>query len=62
MLDTRHGGVVIDCAGSRRVTFDAGMEIGRKDFGLDWGGTAGRAVIGDAVSVKIHLEAVEVLP
>jgi len=59
VLDARYGGTTTDGAGTRRATFDAETEVSRRDFGLDWGGTAGRAVIGEAVSVKIHLEAVE---
>lgn len=59
VLDARYGGTATDGAGSRRATFDADAEISRNGFGLDWGGTASRAVIGDTVSIKIHLEAVE---
>lgn len=59
ILDARYGGTTTDGAGSRRATFDAETEINRKGFGVDWGGTASRAVIGDTVSIKIHLEAVE---
>lgn len=59
VLEARYGGSTTDGAGTRRATFDARTEIRRRDFGLDWGGTAGRAVIGDPVSVKIRLEAVQ---
>jgi polyisoprenoid-binding protein YceI len=59
VLDARYGGTTTDGAGTRRATFDAETHVSRKDFGLDWGGKAGRAVVGDTVSVKIHLEAVE---
>jgi polyisoprenoid-binding protein YceI len=59
VLDARYGGTTTDGAGARRATFDAETDVSRKDFGLDWGGTAGRAVVGDTVNVKIHLEAVE---
>jgi len=59
VLDARYGGRTTDGSGTRRATFDAETKVSRKDFGVDWGGTASRAVIGDTVSIKIHLEAVE---
>lgn len=62
VLGARYGGTTTDGAGTRRATFDAETEVGRTGFEPDWGGTAGRAVIGDPVSINIHLEAVEQSP
>jgi polyisoprenoid-binding protein YceI len=57
-LDVWYKGESIHGAAERRATFEAETELSRGEFGVDWGGTAGRAVIGDVVSVKLHLEAV----
>lgn len=58
VLDVRYKGQNIDGAGTRRATFEAETELSREEFGIDWGGTPGRAVIGDTVTVKLYLEAV----
>lgn len=58
VLDVQYKEHSIDAYGTHRATFEAETELSREEFGIDWGGTAGRAVIGDAVTVKLHLEAV----
>jgi polyisoprenoid-binding protein YceI len=58
VLDVRYKDHNIDVSGTHRAVFEASTELSRKEFGIDWRGTAGQAVIGDAVSVKLHLEAV----
>jgi len=58
VLDVQYKDHNVDGLGTHRATFEAETELSREEFGIDWGGTAGRAVIGDAVSVKLHLEAV----
>lgn len=58
VLDVQYKDHNIDGAGTHRATFEAETELSREEFGIDWGGTPGQAVIGDAVTVKLHLEAV----
>lgn len=58
VLEVQYKDHNVDGLGTHRATFEAETELSREEFGIDWGGTAGRPVIGDAVSVKLHLEAV----
>jgi polyisoprenoid-binding protein YceI len=58
MLDVRYKDHSIDGSGTHRAVFEAETELSREEFGIDWGGTPGRAVIGDEVTVKLYLEAV----
>ena len=59
-LDVQYKDHSVDGAGTHRAVFDAKTELSREEFGIDWGGTPGQVVIGDAVSVRLHLEAVRV--
>jgi polyisoprenoid-binding protein YceI len=58
VLDVRYKGESVHGPAERRATFEAETELSREEFGVDWGGTAGQAAIGDVVTVKLHLEAV----
>ncbi len=58
VLDVEYKDHSIDGAGTHRATFEAQTELNREEFGLDWGGRVGEVVIGDAVTVTLHLEAV----
>jgi polyisoprenoid-binding protein YceI len=59
VLDVQYKGQSTVGLAEHRAVFEAETELSRKEFGVDWGGTSGRAVIGDAVSVKLYLEAVK---
>jgi polyisoprenoid-binding protein YceI len=59
VLDVRYKAHSIDGAGSHRAIFEGETEPSREEFGIDWGGNIGRTVIGDAVSVRLYLEAVK---
>jgi polyisoprenoid-binding protein YceI len=59
LLDVQYKDHNIDGAGSHRAIFEAETELSREEFGADWGGTIGRAAIGDAVTVKLYLETVK---
>ena len=58
VLDVRYKDHSVDGSGTHRATFEAETELSREDFGIDWGGTPGQAVIGDTVTVTLHLEVV----
>ena len=58
MLDVQYKDHNIDAYGTHRAIFEAETDLSREEFGVDWGGTLGRLVIGDEVTVKLHLEAV----
>ena len=58
VLDVQYKDHSVDGLGTHRASFEAETELSRDEFGIDWGGTAGRTVIGDTVSVKLHLETV----
>ena len=58
VLDVRYRDHSVDSHGSHRAVFEAETELSREEFGIDWGGTPGQVVIGDEVTVKLHLEAV----
>lgn len=58
VLDVRYKDHSVDGSGTHRAIFEAKTELSREKFGLDWGGTVGQAVIGDTVTVTLHLEAV----
>jgi polyisoprenoid-binding protein YceI len=58
VLDVRYKDHSVDGLGTYRATFEAETELSSEGFGIDWGGTAGRPVVGNAVSVKLYLEAV----
>lgn len=57
-LNVRYKGESTHGPAERRATFEAETELSREEFGVDWGGTIGQMVIGDTVTVKLHLEAV----
>ena len=58
-LDVRYKGLSTDGSGSQRAAFDAETTLSREDFAVNWGGTAGRALVGDTVDVKLYLEAIK---
>jgi polyisoprenoid-binding protein YceI len=58
MLDVRYKDHSVDAAGAHRAIFEAETELSREEFGIDWGGAPGQLVIGDAVTVRLYLEAV----
>ncbi len=58
VLDVRYKDHSVDGSGTHRATFEAQTELSREEFGIDWGGRVGEAVIGDSVTVTLHLEAV----
>ncbi len=58
VLDVRYKDHNVDGSGTHRATFEAQTELSREEFGIDWGGRVGEAVIGDSVTVTLHLEAV----
>jgi polyisoprenoid-binding protein YceI len=58
VLDVRYKDHSVDGSGTHRATFEAQTQLSREEFGIDWGGRVGEAVIGDAVTVTLHLEAV----
>ena len=58
VLDVWYRDHSVDGSGTHRAIFEAETELSREEFGIDWGGSAGRAVIGDAVSAKLYLEAI----
>jgi polyisoprenoid-binding protein YceI len=59
-LDVQYKDHSVDDAGTHRAVFEAETELSREEFGIDWGGTPGQVVIGDAVTVRLYLEAVRV--
>ena len=60
-LDVEFNGIVKDPWGGTRAGFVITGKISRKDFGLVWNKMieAGGAVVGDAISVEINVEAVK---
>jgi len=60
VLDTEYEGQIDDPWGNRRAAFSATTEISRKEFNVRWNQMieTGGAVVGDAVKVAIHVEAV----
>jgi polyisoprenoid-binding protein YceI len=58
MLDVWYKDHSIDGSGTHRAVFEAETELSREEFGIDWWGTPGQAVIGDEVTIKLYLEAV----
>lgn len=58
-LDVQYKGQSTHGPAERRAVFEAETELSREEFGIDWGGTAGRAAIGDEVTIKLYLEAVK---
>jgi polyisoprenoid-binding protein YceI len=58
VLDVRYKDHSVDGSGTHRATFEAQTQLSREEFEIDWGGRVGEAVIGDAVTVTLHLEAV----
>jgi len=57
MLDVQYKDHSVDGAGAHRAVFEAKTELSREEFGIDWGGTPGQVVIGDAVTVRLYLAA-----
>ncbi len=51
-------GPISDPYGKRRIGFDGGTSIGRKDFGLTWNMIleGGGLMVGDNVKIDIHME------
>jgi polyisoprenoid-binding protein YceI len=60
-LDVTRIGTVQDPWGNRRAGFEATATLDRKDFGLNWNMLieAGGVVVGDAVKVRLDVEAVQ---
>jgi len=60
VLDTEYEGQIDDPWGNRRAAFSATAEISRKEFNVRWNQMieTGGAVVGDAVKIFLHIEAV----
>ncbi len=60
-FDVTYDGSGKDPWGNTRIGLSAGAKINRKDFGLNWNAAleAGGFLVGDSVTIEIHLEAVQ---